>query len=502
MFDLSRFLLRVERRARRIRAFRRAGPLLAGIAALAFLTQLLLHYAFRLSLGQSAVLAAISVLLVLFLVSYLVFRAQKVRIPEMLLRIDHALGLDARLSSLYELRRRAGNRVFRAQIEKRLTGKLDAWKRGLPLGKRAWLGAAAFTVLLAAIFGFSHIPVPEAAESPTSQIATTPAGTVQQAEDAAPTGSSSVSEAVGTATSRETETPTSSPSREDVRLDNTLDQLGNLDTPDALAGDTGLEELGDLMARQQEAARALSEMIEEMREQMRQQQQQELTQEQRQQLREQMNEGLAPETEQALRDLLSETDPDTLQDLLDELAESLAAGVPAEMPDDTPDEQSERPSLEIALDNPEDWEAPQQSPAESSDQESADSQGSPEQGEGNVSPSGDDGADASQEGETSPDLYGDSAGIEGNELEDLESEDQEANFTSEEPPFVIGDEGEFSDFISKGVPIETLPEERDSSLLDSISFERIDSILGARGLSDDAVDAVREYFTRITQGGS
>jgi len=502
MFDLSRFLLRVERRARRIRALRRTGPLLAGIAALAFLTQLLLHYAFRLSLGQSAVLAAISALLVLFLVSYLVFRAQKVRIPEMLLRIDLALGLDARLSSLYELRRRAGNRVFRAQIEQRLTGKTDAWKRGLPVGKRVWLGGAAFAVLLASIFGFSYMPVPEAPPPPTSQIATTPAGTVQQAEDDALTGPSSVSEAVGNATSRESETPASSPGREDVRLDNTLDQLGDLDTPDALVGDTGLEELGDLMARQQEAARALSEMIEQMREQMQQQQQQQLSQEQRQQLREQMNQGLAPETEQALRDLLSETDPETLQDLLDELAESLAAGIPAEMPDDTADEQSDRPSLEIALDNPEDWEPPQQSTPETSEEEGDGSQSAPRQSEGNESQLGDTPADASPESETSPDLYGDSAGMEGNELEDLESEDQEANFTSEEPPFVIGDEGEFSDFISKGVPIETLPEERGSSLLDSISFERIDSLLGARDLSADAVNAVREYFTRITQGGS
>jgi len=70
-------------------------------------------------------------------------------------------------------------------------------------------------------------------------------------------------------------------------------------------------------------------------------------------------------------------------------------------------------------------------------------------------------------------------------------------------PSVVGEEGEFKYYLTKGVPIE--PPMTSNEVPEdgwSLSYEQAESILSTRTLPDDVLDAVRAYFVRITEGGS
>jgi hypothetical protein len=419
---------------------------------------------------------------------YLAQLRRKVRLPELLLRIDRALGLEARISSLYELRLRGRDRVLRRRIEQRVGSSLDDWRRAMPPARAGWLTSILGVLSIAAILAFSALPVPAAKEPVvTGDEATAPrverSAAAAQTEPFVPTP-----QPLDAVPSHDRTDLTMSVEQDAVRLDMTLQELGELDAPTAITGETGMQEIGDLLARQRNAARALSEMLERMQQRM-QQEGGGLTEQERRQLRAAMGEELAPQTEQAVRDALSETDPDRLQQKLEDLAATLS--------DSTQNSESGdgEISLRIALDEQDDWEPASPPGEETSTQE----QGSPTPTrEGQTSTDGD---IATPPGDSEEDWYQETGGTQGIEPEMQESEDQTADFTAEETPFSIGDEGEFTDFLSKGVPIEGMPEERTASVLDVISFAQVDALLRARGLPADAIDIVREYFKRITEGG-
>ena len=498
MLDFSRFLCLVERRARRIAGLRRAGPLLAVAAAIVLATQTFLLGVARLSLGWRVGTCIAAALVAAGLVVYLAYRRRKVRLPRLLLRIDQALGLEARVSSLYELRRTAGNRALRSRIEGLVGERLTGWQRGLPWGRLGWATSLAGVLLTAGILALSTVPAPAIeAVGPTDMAE--PSITRTTVSEQQPISASTERPRTASAEpSRDPMNPVETTTGQDVRLEDDLASMGGLDTPDTLLGDMRMDEVGELLARQRDAARALSEMLEEMRERM-QREGGGLTQEEEQQLREQMNQGLSPEAEQALRDLLSQTDPEALQDLIDEMTQNLSGAAAEESPDE-PDGQDEQPSLAIDLDTPDDWEAPSQG------DEASDSLDTPQDENGSGSEPKSEGSDKESASEPGPDgddpRYAENAGSEGIDVEEEGTEEEEASFLSEETPFTIGDEGEFSDFLSKGVPIEPATDMTAGSVLDAISYEQIDALLGARSLTPETMDTVRDYFTRITQGGS
>ncbi len=70
-------------------------------------------------------------------------------------------------------------------------------------------------------------------------------------------------------------------------------------------------------------------------------------------------------------------------------------------------------------------------------------------------------------------------------------------------PSSVGEAGEYSYYITKSVPVEPpagVPTAAGTPR--SLSFERASSIAAGRALPSDVLDAVREYFTQITEGGS
>jgi hypothetical protein len=70
-------------------------------------------------------------------------------------------------------------------------------------------------------------------------------------------------------------------------------------------------------------------------------------------------------------------------------------------------------------------------------------------------------------------------------------------------PSSIGEVGEYSYYITKSVPVEPpvgMPTPAGTPR--SLSFERASTIAAGRALPSDVLEAVRNYFTQITEGGS
>ena len=69
-------------------------------------------------------------------------------------------------------------------------------------------------------------------------------------------------------------------------------------------------------------------------------------------------------------------------------------------------------------------------------------------------------------------------------------------------PSTEGAEGEYTYYLTKGVPIEPEHELRESSGVGlELSYEQIESIVSGRALPPDVLDTVKAYFDRITAGG-
>jgi len=64
---------------------------------------------------------------------------------------------------------------------------------------------------------------------------------------------------------------------------------------------------------------------------------------------------------------------------------------------------------------------------------------------------------------------------------------------------VLGERGEYTEFLTRGVPVEAPPSGEATRGEPSFSFDQIDSVLSGRSLPDGAIDTIRTYFERITE---
>lgn len=70
-------------------------------------------------------------------------------------------------------------------------------------------------------------------------------------------------------------------------------------------------------------------------------------------------------------------------------------------------------------------------------------------------------------------------------------------------PSASGTEGDYTYYLTKGVPIEPPTESTDSSYEDlDLSYEQLDSIASSRSLDPDVLVTIKAYFDRIARGGS
>lgn len=458
-----------SRRARRIRGGVVGGWILLAASAASAIYVALTRFAFSstLSVLETALLAGIPVVLsagVAVAVSY-----GKVDLTRILLAMDCRLGLEARLSSLYEIETRAPVSFLRHRLEQQTAPRFPEWRRGLPIPKRLFAAVAAGFILLAGVAVVGAL----SGGTPSDGRATGAHQDSALSPDAGSDGVTSTGSedpAAGTPDELAGEAPQSG-------LERVLSELG-LDTHGLPGMDTagGAIDVGDDPALQ----RTLEEWVGELRQRFGQ------------------GEGILTQAEQAALLAAAATESPVVQRALQDVLEA-----------------GSRPEAESALGRMADALRIAESPAAAEEQGTrvpTDTEDEDDGEEGEVgaplalpdidtaggigSPSsGDEGAAAA----ISAQLEDPSAEL------DFGQEDLGAlsspGLTLEEVPATVSDAGDVRTYLTLGVPIEFDVEGAEGGSV-NIDFDRIDSILESRSLSGDATDIVRKYFESITEGGT
>ena len=88
-------------------------------------------------------------------------------------------------------------------------------------------------------------------------------------------------------------------------------------------------------------------------------------------------------------------------------------------------------------------------------------------------------------------------------LEPSEEDDGKLTFVETVVPSASGGEGDYTYYLTKGVPIEPPPQGVALSYQDlDLSYQAIESIVASRSLPSDVLDTIKAYFDRIARGGS
>jgi len=169
-FDYSRLLHIIESRARKLHGLSVASRAMAGMS-LAALAVMIAVRLLRIPLPYWSLPAFVLPSLAAGVVGYAFGRSGRPRIPHLLLRIDDTLGLNARFSSLYELRQRGGSSIFRQRIEAEVRDAASEWRTALPVGRRTILGGSAGACCIALAVGLAFVPLPSITRSPLDMVA-------------------------------------------------------------------------------------------------------------------------------------------------------------------------------------------------------------------------------------------------------------------------------------------------------------------------------------------
>ena len=487
---MSRFagiLRSVEMRSRRLCGLRLASVSLAGGGVLVFIIALL-WYAGLLRCTRPCAWGLILLPLFGAALLYIVGWMRRVDLPRTLLRVDLSLETGERLSSLYELHRRGGSNVFRTRLEEVVARQAFSWKRGLPLGRARFAllggGMAVLASTLLVAFAPANLPCRVVAlpivasgnaevqtlDPPSEPPSTLPGGSVSQGGEVGLPGESV-------------------PDRE---LEDLLSELWESPASEGvLSGTSGGS--AELIRAQKERAKALADLLERIEERLKEEGGG-LTPEERRALSELAQQmGNAP-LRQALRELLQEDDPQALTEGFEKfrsLAESLK-------------DQQEASAEETAV-----GESPPSGEAEEGEAQAAVNWGQPQPEEGEAS-----------EGVSEGEAVSPSSGSPSDSEEDLVAGDEEPFGGEEgasggESPFatspgfmpselagMIGESGEFREFMTKGVPLEPLLAQDAETTLFSVDYDALRALLEERAIPTEAREIIRAYFETITQGGS
>ncbi|MBU0595530.1 hypothetical protein KJ567_02450, partial [Candidatus Bipolaricaulota bacterium] len=221
-----------------------------------------------------------------------------------------------------------------------------------------------------------------------------------------------------------------------------------------------------------------------------------LTNDEREQIRQQAGQANDPQLVDSLMDLLGESDPQGIENMLESL---LSTFDPDNPPPDSDESEGGSQAVPLQEDDP-NWspdiplgdggrpdESEQNPEAEPEEAEPGDAEGEGQRQEG-LGPGH----------EENPDMRG---GDEVANAESLAPDREQPDYSREDAPSTIGETGDFTSFITEGVPVEVpshFDPDEDAFIVD---FERIQSILHTRGVPEDVVNTVRTYFELITQGG-
>jgi len=390
-------------------------------------------------------------------VGYVLGHRPRPRLPQLLLAVDQRLGLEARVSSLLELSRRPAHAAFAARITRDLEGLAPRWSQGLPLGRRAWVFTLVGTAVLVAGFAFtpfgvsSPVAVPSGAPVPLSA-APESRGEEGPAAPEPPSEGSLVSDP-SAASSLARPLPARSGALRDILAE--------------LRPSSGAAPASSAIAPKSEGTqRDLRAALEQLSDRL------------------DSDPGpLDPTEERTLRDYVSAASPDRKGDVEDAVAAS--------------DLDALRQMIHQLLDDP--------ALEESAEDGSTVSRLAPDLSPLSPTPSAEPapGAPAGPGPDrTGPGTLGDDSTLEPPSA-DSEAppvfERPEVGVVPVSPPSVLGERGEYTEFLTRGVPVEAPPSGEATRGEPSFSFDQIDSVLSGRSLPDGAIDTIRTYFERITE---
>ena len=475
-------LARISARARRLAAAATASWTVLGTGMAAFLTALSLRLIAR-TLGFPALASALLVVIPfgLGILAYAFAVRRALPLAPLLLRVDFALGLSARLSSLYEISRTNPDSFVFRRLQAETAPRLADWREALPIS-RAMIARTVVGVLCVggAMFLSIGLAVPEEAR-PDDATRVSETGSRGGSDDAASGAALPPDRGTGELTRG------SEVSSAQHRADEVLADLG---LEPGLAG-PGERAPG---AIEEETRRGDAPTLEE------------LISAARARVGEDDGEGLSVEEQEALRDaaatfpgpvrraiegVLQASSPEETRDALDQLARSveLAKTFPEEEETETSrvdtDQESEKTADSVPgsalLAAPEDDSGGGLPPAPD---DAAGDEDAPEAAD----VEGDEGAEPGEEGPPVPvDVGPESV--------------RPPGFVLEKTPSSVGDAGDVKSFLTVGVPLEFETGD-EGDVAARVSFERIESIVSSRELAGDVAEMVRKYFEAITEGGT
>jgi len=508
MFDLSRLIHSALHRARVLRglwfassATAATGFVVSGATvALRLLTSPLPVWALSALLGAPLAAGALA---------FVIGRATHPQILPLLLRIDDVLGLHERVSALYELRQRGGTSALRTRLENGVLRAASAWREALPVARRTLVAASVGSgcLLVAAAAAFAPLPRHAPSALPSRTVVTAPAAPPPEhprmTSANAPPGTSAARDPMAT----ERQADATSPDGPNP-FDETLRDLSQATQGDTVVSADGQSGPAEMARERAEALHAMTEFLESVLDRLEAATSSGasgLTEDEAQQLRQQLAQGgLPPELRAPFEGLLGGPEGEDLAEAI----EQLLAGLSDEAP---PDEADGSPPSTTAV-------APDPSAINDLlDRWSASTGAEPPAGDGSglhapASPAPSlDQEDRSGAGtDTASGLHRPSSDEEGgaDSLSDL-SAGEEGALETTEPEFLreaevsrLGSEGDFlREFLTKGVPVEVV-DAADADPTFRVDYERMASVMRARGVPEGAIDIVRAYFSAITEGGS
>ena len=492
--DFSQFLGVLEHRARRLRGLKAAGGCLAafGVAWLGFVSLSRWLDALIVDLSLAGLVSTMALLLAAA-ICWIAYR-RPVHLPRLLLSLDTRLGLDERLSSLYELRRRGGSAIFRHRIESRLTWADLKWRKALPSSRWAVAASCIGVLLFAGSVVLVSCPPTRASGASSALPTVQPKGAAANEGSWSPATALPPQEASWDDAGPGTEAgfPESADLPPEYSLQDVLSDLDLREARGAVLGESPESDLERLASQQREAAEHVSDVLEQIRERL-EAESGGLTTQERQALERFLQETSDPQMERALDELLRETDPEQIQRILAELTDPTSN-------DHTPSGEG-RQTTPVASGSPDDGENPFARDEQKVDLDPTivgdDQQTSPE---ATSSPGGD-----SQSGARPQVQQGDSdvpGAAKGSDEVGGATNWGQAAFIRETTTGSIGDSGELRDFITAGVPVEVDIGDGTVGQSALVSFDKIRSILRTRNLPNEALETVRTYFETIAEGGT
>jgi hypothetical protein len=519
-FDYSRFLHAVESRARKLRGLLRASDAAAG-TSLAALAAMVVVRLLRIPLPDWSLCVFVLLPLVAGTMGYAIGRLYRPRLPHLLLRIDDTLSLNARLSSLYELRQRDTRSIFRERIEGAVAAAVTEWRTAMPVGGRTILGASAGACCIALMIGLAFVPLPAVTGSPLDMVDQTSSFSRDPLFEEGSRVATPMTEATAPLTlraDREADQATGAttldaPDR-DHNLESVMRDLSGLSPDEAVLIPISPDEIERLARQQSEAMRALAQLLESIRDRLENSPPSdppELTEDELEALEREANRGgLPPEVQEGLNELMNRPQGRSVEEIVEQLMNQFEDAAESEG-DSSEDGESGSTRSTAVTPNAQDIEDLLDELGQaSSDEEPPSDAGVPAGADEPGGPSGDSDADGDsssggqpnldgKEGAEESDQFGGTAGPGSSSDAD---EEREPGFLREEERAKIGPEGSFvSEFVTEGVPIEVMPGSHGEGPSFRVSYDQIVSILRERGLPDGAMEIVRDYFNAITKGG-